>query len=53
MLIAILVIVALNSLFNILFMATFLWGVFSGSKINPNEEKQSESKKQQSSQRKE
>lgn len=53
MLVAILVIVVLNTIFNILFLAAFLWGVFSDSKIKLNEEKQSELKKQQSSQRKE
>ena len=49
MLIAILVISVLNTIFNVLFLAAFLWGVFSSSKQNLNEEKRSESEKQQKS----
>lgn len=53
MIVAILVIVVLNTIFNSLFMVAFLWGVFSDSKNKSNEGKLLESEKLQSSQRKE
>ena len=52
MLVAVLVIVILNAIFNMLFMALFTWAMFHDTKVKPNEGKQFESEKQQWSQRK-